>query len=361
MPQAFRPWIRSLAPGIAALVLGSAPAAFGAANYYVYLSGANQAGGPDPIHLSQEYTVSQSVVRSRGYATPGSLGILADVESHFAGPFSDGAFCSAQVQESTDDFVISGGPDPWVTATFYFTASVTLSAVGGYPGHGSNGGTLSVSIGAGNLGSTGTAYLNNGGSGASGALAGLGPSGGVTTVALTGAFPVGPRFSVFMGMTCDSYTYGNGDYSPAIGLAAGGVNGSGPGVGIGNGSVIMDLPAGYTVNSPSFGVVDNQYLPPLDVPVVTRGFRFEPAVPNPSAAQTRLAITLPVEGDASLTLLDVQGREIRSLAHGRLGAGRHEFTWDGRDASGALSPAGVYFAILRAGGEQSVQRLVRSR
>jgi hypothetical protein len=125
--------------------------------------------------------------------------------------------------------------------------------------------------------------------------------------------------------------------------------------------VIMDLPPGYTVNSPGFGVVNNQYLPPVDVPVATRGFRFEPAVPNPSAAQTRLAFTLPVESDASLTLLDVQGREIRSLARGRLGAGRHEFTWDGRDASGALSPAGVYFAVARAGGNRSVQRLVRTR
>lgn len=361
MPHVFRLSIRSLAPGIAALVLGSAPAAFAAANYYVYLAPFNQGSGPDPIHLSREYTVSQSIVRSHGYATPGSLGIMAEVESHFVGPFSDGAGTSAQVQESADDFVISGGPDPWVNATFYFMASTLFSAVGGFPGHGSNGGTLSVSVSAGNLSTSGTAYLNNGGSGATGALAGFGPSGGVTTIALTGAFPVGPRFSVFMGMTCDAYTYGNGDYSPATGRAAGGVYGPGPGVGIGNGNAIMDLPPGYTVNSPGFGVVNNQYLPLVGVPVATCGFDFEPAVPNPSAAQTRVAFTLPVESDASLTLVDVQGREVRSLALGRLGAGRHEFTWDGRDASGALVPAGVYFAIARSGGERSVQRLVRSR
>lgn len=361
MPHVFRWSVRSLAPAFAALVLGGAPAAFAAANYYVYLSPQIQGNGPVPIRLSREYTVGQNIVRSHGLSTPGALGAMAEVESHFLGPFSDGAGTSALVQGSADDFVISGGPDPSVTATFYFTVSAEFSAVGGYPGHGSNGGAMTVSLTAGSLSTNGTASFNNGGSSATGALAGLGPSGGVTTIALTGAFPVGPQFSAFMGMECSAGTYGNGTYAPARGRAVGGTYGPGPGVGIGNGSVIMDLPPGYTVNSPGFGVVNNQYVPPVDVPVAARGFRFEPAVPNPSAAQTRVAFTLPAESDASLTLLDVQGREVRSLVGGRLAAGRHEFTWDGRDASGALVPAGVYFAIARAGGERSVQRLVRSR
>jgi len=75
-----------------------------------------------------------------------------------------------------------------------------------------------------------------------------------------------------------------------------------------------------------------------------------PAQPNPSAGGTMLAFRLPQGGEASLGIYDMNGRPVRSLHNGALGAGLHTRTWDGRDAEGRPLPDGVYFYRLEADG-----------
>jgi hypothetical protein len=41
--------------------------------------------------------------------------------------------------------------------------------------------------------------------------------------------------------------------------------------------------------------------------------------------------------------------------------GHHAVEWDGRDAAGAVSGAGLYFGQLDVGGERDVRRVVRIR
>jgi flagellar hook assembly protein FlgD len=49
---------------------------------------------------------------------------------------------------------------------------------------------------------------------------------------------------------------------------------------------------------------------------------------------------------------------VRTLAAGEpTGAGRHEATWNGRDATGQAAPAGVYFYRLDAGGQSLTRRM----
>jgi flagellar hook assembly protein FlgD len=109
-------------------------------------------------------------------------------------------------------------------------------------------------------------------------------------------------------------------------------------------------------------VVNNTVVPVADVPAAAvPALAFEPVVPNPSASDSRLAFALAAEGDASLAIFDVQGREVRSVARGRLSAGRHEFVWDGRDGTGRPVTAGIYFAVAQVGGARSIQRVARTR
>jgi hypothetical protein len=49
-----------------------------------------------------------------------------------------------------------------------------------------------------------------------------------------------------------------------------------------------------------------------------------------------------------VTVLDVQGRELADLVHGRLEAGRHERGWEGRDRQGRPVEAGVFFFRIEA-------------
>jgi hypothetical protein len=85
-------------------------------------------------------------------------------------------------------------------------------------------------------------------------------------------------------------------------------------------------------------------------------------IPNPFQSRTVLVYDLARPGRVELNLYDVRGRLVRTLVSGEVeDAGRHSVEWDGRNAVGATTHAGLYFARLEAGGAYEVQRVVRNR
>jgi hypothetical protein len=90
-----------------------------------------------------------------------------------------------------------------------------------------------------------------------------------------------------------------------------------------------------------------------------RSIELGASVPNPMAGAARIEYSVPARGPASLRLLDVSGRTVRVLENGVVEAGRHQATWDGRDAQGRAMPAGVYFYELTAAGMKQGRQLVR--
>jgi len=84
--------------------------------------------------------------------------------------------------------------------------------------------------------------------------------------------------------------------------------------------------------------------------------------PNPASGQTRFSFELPRTEAITLRVLDVAGRTVRTLAAGEeLTVGRHDRVWDGRDDSGASTPAGLYVVQLQASGQSIIQRVARVR
>jgi hypothetical protein len=63
-----------------------------------------------------------------------------------------------------------------------------------------------------------------------------------------------------------------------------------------------------------------------------------------AAAGGRLRFRMPTSGEASVTILDAQGRHVAQPLHRVLAAGPAEVNWDGRDDGGRRVGAGVYFA-----------------
>jgi len=80
--------------------------------------------------------------------------------------------------------------------------------------------------------------------------------------------------------------------------------------------------------------------------------------PNPLRSGTVIGFTLPEGGNVSLTVYDVGGRIVRTLATGSLGAGFHEMWWDGTNDRGQRVAPGFYGYRLEAGGITSARRLV---
>jgi hypothetical protein len=83
--------------------------------------------------------------------------------------------------------------------------------------------------------------------------------------------------------------------------------------------------------------------------------------PNPFGEGLVAEYALPDPAQALLEVLDVRGRRVRVLEDSWRGAGRHPVSWDGRDAYGRSTAAGVYWLRLRALGVTRTTKAVKVR
>lgn len=79
--------------------------------------------------------------------------------------------------------------------------------------------------------------------------------------------------------------------------------------------------------------------------------------PNPFDATTTIRYTLPRHTLVEVSILDLAGRHVVTLATGEQEAGDHQVRWNGRDAHGEPVSASVYFVRLASDGEKQVRRI----
>jgi hypothetical protein len=72
--------------------------------------------------------------------------------------------------------------------------------------------------------------------------------------------------------------------------------------------------------------------------------------PNPFNPATHIAFELPHSGHARLSVFDLQGRHVATLADGAYAAGRHQVTWEATSV-----PSGAYLYRLETGGTAVVR------
>jgi len=77
------------------------------------------------------------------------------------------------------------------------------------------------------------------------------------------------------------------------------------------------------------------------------------AFPNPFNPSATISFSLSRESGITLSVFDLAGGSVKTLAEGRWHAGKHSVLFDG---SGL--PSGIYFARLTAGGAQATQKLL---
>lgn len=86
--------------------------------------------------------------------------------------------------------------------------------------------------------------------------------------------------------------------------------------------------------------------------------RLYPNYPNPSNPFTNIRYVIPEDGPVSLTIYDVNGREIIRLVHGHQAAGEHLAQWDGRDARGLKVSSGMYLYRLDTGKKAMTRKII---
>jgi hypothetical protein len=89
------------------------------------------------------------------------------------------------------------------------------------------------------------------------------------------------------------------------------------------------------------------------------GLALDPPAPNPAAAPISVEFGLARAERARLTLIDVQGRVVATIADGWFAAGRHRASWSGE--SPGPPPAGVYFLRLECASGARTRRFAITR
>lgn len=115
---------------------------------------------------------------------------------------------------------------------------------------------------------------------------------------------------------------------------------------------------------------DNEMMRPYEVVVgVARGGGMETTVepissatltqnfPNPFNNRTAISFQLPRTETIRLTVYNVLGEEVKTLAQGNKQAGVHSISWDGTNEVGSPVAAGVYFYKLQIGNDVATKRM----
>jgi len=82
-------------------------------------------------------------------------------------------------------------------------------------------------------------------------------------------------------------------------------------------------------------------------------FSLDRAYPNPFNPTTTLSFAIPVDSEVSLSIYNLQGREVSTLINGNMDAGYHSVIWNA-DAHAS----GIYFVKMVAGDYISTQKLM---
>ena len=109
---------------------------------------------------------------------------------------------------------------------------------------------------------------------------------------------------------------------------------------------------GCVIAGDTFGFLTS-VKPMADVP---SKYMLQQNYPNPFNPTTTIEIGLPEEAVVHLRMYDILGRQIATLAEGKLSAGTHRFVWDATDLAG-----GVYFGRFVAGGTVRTIKMLLAR
>ena len=83
--------------------------------------------------------------------------------------------------------------------------------------------------------------------------------------------------------------------------------------------------------------------------------------PNPFNPTTTISFQLPRKSHVKLSIYDVTGRCIKTLANDVMDAGIKEIVWDGKDVKGNSVGAGIYFSSLKTGDKVLTRKMVLLR
>ena len=94
-----------------------------------------------------------------------------------------------------------------------------------------------------------------------------------------------------------------------------------------------------------------------DVAPALEGYLLEPPLPNPFDSGMHVGFQVPRACHVEVSIVDVRGAAIRTLARGEYSPGRYGVTWNGARRDGTPAPSGTYFCVFRAGSFHQTRKI----
>jgi flagellar hook assembly protein FlgD len=85
------------------------------------------------------------------------------------------------------------------------------------------------------------------------------------------------------------------------------------------------------------------------------------SVPNPFTHSVKIGYGLPLSGRVTVEIFDVAGRRVARLVDSQQPPGYHSVIWDGKDAQGRKTAAGIYFYRVRFNGQHDVKKMIHMK
>ena len=298
------------------------------------------------------------------FAGPGWVSSFSRQDVQWTSGFSGGSSGNTRSRAQADDFIISG-PGGFVTGTLHFRIQANFGLGGGYAGNGAHRAQLDATVSANNNTYSGSLAVSNSGISGSGSLAGWSAPTLDTTIDIAASFPVGTPLLVYMTLDAIGFTYGNVFVTPNPGWVecdAGGSSDQYADAGlklVEVGGQVMTLPPGYTLDSTSFGVVDNHFDVTSAVNDTPRSQELSLSVfPNPFNPRTTVRYAVPSRGVVDIVVYDASGAHVATLFHGEKYAGVYSVDWDGRANGKTGISSGIYFARISHNGATQTAKMV---
>jgi len=87
--------------------------------------------------------------------------------------------------------------------------------------------------------------------------------------------------------------------------------------------------------------------------IIPDEYSLSQAYPNPFNPKTTLSFAIPVDNEVTLSIYNLQGRDVATLIEGNMNAGYHSVVWDANAYS-----SGVYFVKMMSGSYTNTQKLM---
>jgi len=92
--------------------------------------------------------------------------------------------------------------------------------------------------------------------------------------------------------------------------------------------------------------------------ILPETFELKQNYPNPFNPSTTIRFGIPYQAEVKLTIYDLKGQYIRTLLSGNMGAGWHEYIWDGTDELNHTVAGGLYLARLNSGSQHASVKML---